>query len=223
MMGGTNAAAAAMMALFQRELTGDGQWIDAPCWQATVNTSKIEMAAYSYLGIPFSRMRGQTLVGLEPMACRDGYVYTLWAADSHYQALKKLLGNPDGLDTELFDTLAGRQQNDDVLRLVIREELKKHDMKYLVDEGQKLGLTIGPVYKVSQAANHPHLAARDAFVAIEHPVAGRFLFPRQMVSMTATPAIPSRAPMLGEHNKEILDRLAIPREDQHGLHAAGVI
>jgi CoA:oxalate CoA-transferase len=222
-MGGTNAAAAAMMALFQRELTGDGQWIDAPCWQATVNTSKIEMAAYSYLRIPFSRMRGQTLVGLEPMACRDGYVYTLWAADSHYQALKKLLGNPDGLDTELFDTLAGRQQNDDVVRAVIREELKKHDMKYLVDEGQKLGLTIGPVYTVSQAANHPHLAARDAFVAIEHPVAGRFLFPRQMVSMTATPPIPLRAPMLGEHNKEILDSLAIPREEQHGLHAAGVI
>ena len=222
-MGGTNAAAAAMMALFQRELTGDGQWIDAPCWQATVNTSKIEMAAYSYLRIPFSRMRGQTLVGLEPMACRDGYVYTLWAADSHYQALKKLLGNPDGLDTELFDTLAGRQQNDDVLRAVVREELKKHDMKYLVDEGQKLGLTIGPVYKVSQAARHPHLAARDAFVPIEHPVAGRFMFPRQMVSMTATPPIPSRAPMLGEHNKEILDRLAIPREEQHGLHAAGVI
>jgi crotonobetainyl-CoA:carnitine CoA-transferase CaiB-like acyl-CoA transferase len=41
--------------------------------------------------------------------------------------------------------------------------------------------------------------------------------------MTATPAIPSRAPTLGEHNKEILDSLAIPREEQHGLHAAGVI
>ena len=119
-MGGANAAAAAMMALFHRELTGEGQWVDVPCWQATVNTSKIEMASYSYSRLPFSRLRGASLVGLEPLACRDGYVYTLWAADSHYQALKKLLGNPIALDTELFDTLAGRQQNDDVVRGAIR-------------------------------------------------------------------------------------------------------
>ncbi len=222
-MGGANAAAAAMMALFHRELTGEGQWIDAPCWQATVNTSKIEMAAYTYTGIPFSRMRGQTLVGLEPLPCRDGYVYTLWAAEAHYQALKKLLGNPPGLDTELFDTLAGRQQNDDVVRAVIREELVKHDMEYLVNEGQKLGLTIGPVYTVAQAANHPHLAARDAFVEIEHPVAGRFKYPHRMVSLTATPPVPSRAPTLGEHNAEILDGLGIGREEQQRLRAADVI
>jgi crotonobetainyl-CoA:carnitine CoA-transferase CaiB-like acyl-CoA transferase len=222
-MGGANAAAAAMMALFHRDLTGEGQWIDAPCWQATVNTSKIEMAAYSYTRIPFSRLRGKTLVGLEPLACRDGYVYTLWAAESHYQALKTLLNNPSALDTELFDTLGGRQQNDDVVRAIIREELLKHDMEYLVSEGQRLGLTIGPVYSVSQAANHPHLAARDAFVEIDHPVAGRFLFPRQMVSMTATPPIPARAPTLGEHSNEILDELGISREQLQRFQAGGVI
>ena len=96
-------------------------------------------------------------------------------------------------------------------------------MEYLVREGQKLGLTIGPVYKVSQAANHPHLAARDAFIEIDHPVAGRFKYPRQMVSLTATPPIPSRAPMLGEHNREILDSLGISREEQKRLHTAGAI
>jgi crotonobetainyl-CoA:carnitine CoA-transferase CaiB-like acyl-CoA transferase len=96
-------------------------------------------------------------------------------------------------------------------------------MEYLVREGQRLGLTIGPVYKVSQAARHPHLAARNAFVEIEHPVAGRFLFPRQMVSMTLTPPTPTRAPLLGEHNEEILDELGISREKQHGFQVAGVI
>src|ERR1700691_5056896 len=37
MMGAATAAAATMMAIFQRDLTGEGQWIDAPCWQSTVN------------------------------------------------------------------------------------------------------------------------------------------------------------------------------------------
>ncbi|MBV8774433.1 MAG: CoA transferase [Deltaproteobacteria bacterium] len=223
MMGAANAAAAVMCALFHRDATGEGQWIDAPCWQGTVNTAKIEMAVYSYFGIPFSRLRGKQPAGLEPLPCRDGYVYTLWAADSHFTALKTLLDNPPVLDSELFDTLAGRQANDDALRMLVREQLAKYDMEYLVTEGQKLGLTIGPVYTVAQAANHPHLAARNAFAEITHPIAGTFKYPQHLVSLTATPPVPVRAPMLGEHNAEILDRLGITREEQQTLRATGII
>jgi crotonobetainyl-CoA:carnitine CoA-transferase CaiB-like acyl-CoA transferase len=222
-MGATTAAASAMMALFHREATGEGQWIDVPCWQATVNTAKIEMSAYSYVGIPFSRLRAKVQVGLEPLPCRDGYVYVLWAADAHWQALKQILRNPDLLDNEIFDTLAGRHQNDDILRALVREELAKFEMEHLVTEGQKLGLTIGPVHTVAQAVNHPHLAARGAFVEIDHPVAGRFKYPHRLVAMTVTPPRPARAPLLGEHNAEILERLGVSVDDQQGLRAAGVI
>lgn len=222
-MGAASAAASAMMALFHRDATGEGQWIDAPCWQATVNTAKIEMAVWSYVGMPFSRLRKNVSVGLEPLPCRDGYIYTLWAADSHWKALKQVLGNPDHLESELFDNLAGRPANDDVLRPMVKAELAKYDMEYLVREGQKLGLTIGPVHTVAQAANHPHLLARDAFVEIDHPVAGRAKYPHHLVSMTATPPQPRRAPLLGEHNAEILGHLGLSSADQQVLRAAGVI
>jgi len=223
MMGAASAAAAAMMALFHREATGEGQWIDAPCWQATVNTAKIEMAVWSYVGIPFSRLRKNVSVGLEPLRCRDGYVYVLWAADVHWKALKAILGNPECLATELFDKLAGRHENDDVLRPLVRAELAKHDMEYLVRDGQKLGLTIGPVNTVAQAAQHPHLRARNAFVEIDHPMAGRFKYPHHLVSMTETPPAPRRAPLLGEHNTEIFRRLGLSLAEQQGLRAAGII
>ena len=63
------------------------------------------------------------------------------------------------LESEVFDKLLGRQQNDDVLRPMIREELLKYDTEYLVREGQRLGLTIGPVFTVAQAAQ-PSASAR---------------------------------------------------------------
>ncbi len=223
MMGAATAAAASMFALFHREGSGEGQWIDAPCWQAIANTAKIEMSAHTYAGIPFSRKRGNVLVGLEPLPCRDGYIYTLWAADTHFTALKTLLHNPAELESEVFDTLAGRQANDDVLRAAIRKALLKCEMEYLVSEGQRLGLTIGPVYSVAQAAHHPHLRARNAFTEIEHPVAGRFEYPRSLVQMTETPPASSRAPLLGEHSAEILGRLGYSLEEQQGMRAAGVI
>ncbi len=223
MMGAANAATAAMMAIFHREATGEGQWIDVPCWQATVNTAKIEMAVWSYVGMPFSRLRKNVSVGLEPLPCRDGYVYVLWAADSHWKALKQILGNPEVLESEVFDTLAGRHANDDVLRPMVKAELARHDMEYLVREGQKVGLTIGPVHTVAQAANHPHLLARNAFVEIDHPVAGRFKYPHHLVSMTETPPAPGRAPLLGEHNAEVFGRLGYSATDQQGLRAAEII
>jgi CoA:oxalate CoA-transferase len=223
MMGAMTAAASTMMALFHRDATGAGQWIDAPCWQAVVNTAKVEMAVYSYAGFEFSRLRAKNPAGLEPSKCRDGYVYVLWVADAHFEVLKDLLGRPTALESELFDTMAGRQQNDDVVRSIVQQELLNFDMEYLVREGQKRGLPIGPVYTVAQAANHPHLAARNAFTEIDHPMAGRFKYPQHLVSMTGTPPTPGRAPLLGEHNAAILSALGYSIEEQRALRAAGII
>ncbi len=224
MIGATTAAAGAMFALFHREATGEGQWIDAPCWQAVTNTAKIEMAIYSYAGMPFSRLRASAPAGLEPSRCRDGYVYVLWVVDAHFEALKELLGHPPALAADIFKDAGSRSQNDDIVRHIIQQELAKYDMEHLVREGQKLGLPIGPVHTVAQAAENPHLEAREAFVAIDHPVAGRFRYPRALVRMTATEPAPRRAPMLGEHNAEIfLGRLGCSAEELTAMRTAGIV
>jgi crotonobetainyl-CoA:carnitine CoA-transferase CaiB-like acyl-CoA transferase len=224
MMGATTAAASTMMALFHRDRTGEGQWIDVPCWQSVVNTAKVEMVIYSYAGTPYSRLRAAAKAGLEPSRCRDGYVYVLWVVDSHFEALKELLGHPDALEGDLFKDTAARAEYDDVVRPLIQRELLKYDQEWLVREGQRIGLPIGPVLTVGQAAEHPHLKARGAFVEIDHPVAGCFKYPSRLVQMSATPPAPRRAPLLGEHNEEILcGRLEYSREELAQLHAAGVI
>jgi len=224
MMGATTAAASTMMALMHRAATGAGQWVDAACWQAVVNTAKLEMIVYSYAGMPYSRLRASAKAGLEPSQCRDGYVYVLWVVDSHFEALKDLLGHPDALESDLFNSTAARAEYDDVVRPLIQQELLKYDMDWLVREGQRIGLPIGPVLTVAQAAEHPHLNARKAFVEIDHPAAGRFRYPGPLVRMSATPPVARRAPLLGEHNEEILcGRLGYSREELAELRAAGVI
>jgi crotonobetainyl-CoA:carnitine CoA-transferase CaiB-like acyl-CoA transferase len=96
-------------------------------------------------------------------------------------------------------------------------------MDHLVTEGQRLGLTIGPVHTVAQAAHNAHLRARNAFIAIDHPVAGRFEYPRSLVQMSATPPQSTRAPLLGEHNGEILARLGYSTDDLQRLREVGAI
>lgn len=224
MMGATTAAAATMAALCHRERTGEGQWIDVPCWQSTLNTAKVEMAVYSYRGIPFSRLRAESRSGLEPLACRDGYIYTLWVVDSHFEALKELLGHPEVLENELFKTMKDRADNDDALRILMQQELMKYDMDDLVRRGQALGLPIGAIYTVAHAAEDQHLKVRGAFVEIDHPIAGAFRYPRALVRLSATPVSPSRAPLMGEHTEEILgQRLGYGGEKMAALRSSGVI
>jgi crotonobetainyl-CoA:carnitine CoA-transferase CaiB-like acyl-CoA transferase len=224
MMGATTAAAATMFALYHRERTGQGQWLDVPCWQSTLNTAKVEMAVYSYRGVPFSRLRSRSGVGLEPLRCRDGYVYTLWTVDAHFEALKELLGHPEVLESEVFATMQGRAENDDVLRPAVQAELLKYDMDDLVRRGQTLGLPIGAVYTVARAAEDEHLKARGAFVEIEHPAAGRFRYPGPLVRLSEIPASAARAPLLGEHTDEILSgRLGYGASQLDDLRAAGII
>lgn len=224
MMGATTAAAATMAAIFDRERTGKGQWIDVPCWQATLNTAKVEMAAYSYRGIPFSRLRAESRSGLEPLACRDGYIYTLWVIDSHFHALKELLGRPEVLDNELFKTMQGRAENDDALRVLMQQELMKYDMDDLVHRGQALGLPIGAIYTVAHATQDQHLKVRGAFLEIDHPVAGALRYPKALIRLSATPASPSRAPLMGEHNEEVLgQRLGYGAQEIAALRSSGTI
>jgi len=78
------------------------------------------------------------------------------------------------------------------------------------------------MYTVAQAANHPHLAARNAFTESDHPMAGRFKYPQNLISMTGTPPTPGRAPLLGEHKPAILSALGYSIEKQRALHAARV-
>ena len=102
MMGATTAAAASMMALMHREATGAGQWVDVACWQSVVNTAKIEMIVYSYAGMPYSRLRANAKAGLEPSRCREVTFTCRWVVDSHFEALKELLGHPEALESDLF-------------------------------------------------------------------------------------------------------------------------
>ena len=117
MMGATAAAAAVDVRDLPSRGNRVGQWIDVPCWQAIASTSKIEMAAYTYVGLPFSRMRGNVAVGLEPLPCKDGYVYTLWTADATTWRSKICCTIRRRSRAKSSTTIAGRQANDDVLRL----------------------------------------------------------------------------------------------------------
>ncbi len=101
----------------------------------------------------------------------------------------------------------------------------KYDKWYLFHGAQELRVPIVPVATMEDIRNFEQLKAREYFVEIEHPVTGRLTYPGAPFKMGETPwQIRCPAPLLGEHNEEILSgRLSYTKEDIVRLREQGVI
>ena len=163
--------------------------------EPTVNTAKIEMAGGVMSDCRSAGSEQIACVELEPLPCRDGYVYVLSAADSTSGVrFKDILAGPRNSTARSSMTSPAVHDNDDVLRPMVKAELLKQRHGLSRYRRAETGPTIGPVHTESQAATIAvsPLIARDAFTEIDHQSPGASTLPQHLVSMTRTPPVPAR-------------------------------
>src|SRR5262249_58195007 len=81
-----------------------------------------------------------------------------------------------------------------------------------------------PILNPAQVFAEPQIRMNDMIVEVVHPQAGRTLIPGVAVHFSDTPgSIRRPAPVLGQHNDEILTELGYTKEEIEGLRVAGVI
>jgi len=222
-MGGQAAAESAVIALFHRDLTGEGQWVDIGLQETLANNLKLEAGPFVFTGQGPGRLIRDVAVAMQPEPAQDAYVYVLVVADAHWEGVKAAMGHPEWAESELFATMLDRIANQDYMQLMLKEWYSQHPAEYIVERLQENGVTAGPVYDIPQAMSHPTSVARGLFVDVDHPVAGTATFPGAPAVMTATPFRTERAPLLGEHTAEVLGGLGYGPTDLVSLAAAGVI
>ena len=112
----------------------------------------------------------------------------------------------------------------------VKQEVEKwtlqHPVAQLVDRLLTVGVPAAPIYDIAQVVADPHIAgAREMFVDIEHPVAGKIKITGSHIKLSETPpTIRKPSPALGENNAEIFgDWLGISSEELEQLKAAKVI
>jgi formyl-CoA transferase len=71
--------------------------------------------------------------------------------------------------------------------------------------------------------NDPHLRARNMIVEVEHPVRGSYVTAGNPVKLSASPTRITTAPLLGQHNREILQELGYREADIAALREEGAI
>jgi len=212
-MAALNAFGAIMAALFHRQRTGEGQYIDLALVDCTYNSHDWALAAYSVTDGEVDPQRGGTQrAGAFPYGSfksKDGYIAIGLITEDHWVTMVKRMGREDLLTSPKFKTNSWRIQNADALRVIIEEWLQslpsdEEAIRILADE---LRLPVAPILSIGQFANDPYLSARMV-EKTPNPDYGELMLLKSPHKFSKTPPrIPGPASRLGQHTQELLQDL----------------
>jgi len=226
---GVHGLAAVCAALYHREKTGAGQYIDLSLLECMFHLHDTALQYYVMSEGKLNPDRfGSHHYLLAPCGifkARDGYV-VITVLDHQWELFCKTIGKTEWTADPRFADRTDRAANRMPLAELIEEWLQSFASR---DEPlailEKARILSAPVLDIAQIANHPVIADRGAMQAIEHPGIGAIALPKSPFRMSATPAmIRGRAPFLGEHNASVLGKyLGYSAEKVAKLTKAGVL
>ncbi|MBW2268680.1 MAG: CoA transferase [Deltaproteobacteria bacterium] len=204
------ATAWGLAAVYGRKIAGGGQQLDVSCSEVLgalfVGTENI--GRYAQDG-DFSS-RGAMMSGGPStiFPCKDGHVWMMALEPGQWDGLVEAMGKPDWAMVELFRDRLERVQNADLIEGKIMEWTLQHTKQEIMDLCQANACPSTAVYTVAEALEHPHVAAREFIVELEHPLMGRVRSLGPPIRLPESPGGPrTPAPLLGQHNENVYGTL----------------
>jgi crotonobetainyl-CoA:carnitine CoA-transferase CaiB-like acyl-CoA transferase len=204
---GLFALSAILAALYYRTRTGRGQYIDTSLVEAGVAMSVWEATEYfSGGGIPQPMGSAHRMSApYQAVRCADGYLTVAAANDRLFDRLCRLLGHPEWASRPEFANDTSRVRNRASLGALIESVTAARPRAHWLALFDANELPCGPIHNYAQVFADPHLLARGMVRETAHPTLGILRTLGSPVKMSVTPPDPGRrAPLLGEHTREVL-------------------
>jgi formyl-CoA transferase len=152
----------------------------------------------------------------------NDYVFIL-AQQQMWPALLRAIDREDLIGDPRYDTAGARAKHMAEVNALIEQwtsQRPKHEVMRILAEA---GVPCGACQDTDDVLNDPHLHARDMIVEVEHPVRGRYVTVGNPVKLSASPTAITTAPLLGEHNAEVLTELGYGEKEITTLREEGAI
>ena len=223
----THAAFAILAALWYREKTGKGQYIDVSMQETMVSVMEGAVVRWT-IGKELLTPIGSHNTNESPMAayrCKDGYIIICTVGNEHWARFCRAIGKPEWLSDPRYLNKGMRWAR----KYELQKEIEAITMQYTVKEvGEMMDrerVANSPIQNIRQVVEDPHLAARGYFVEVEHPIIGKAKLPGVPFKFSETPgAVEFRSPLVGEHNELILGKyLGISKEEIARMKEEGVL
>lgn len=208
-MTGMHAVAAITAALFHRERTGRGQYVEVSLLDALFHCHEVNVQIHTASGglVKPTRSGSQhpqvTPVGIFPAA--DGYLFLAVVTDRQWPMFCRAMGRPELATDERYAAVADRFAHRDEVVDLVETWLAGLTVEEAVRVLEAEWVPVGPIQSVEQAVNHPHLRERGTVQPIEDRVLGSFEIPRMPLRFPEMDEpLTLDAPFLGEHTEAVL-------------------
>lgn len=194
-------------ALYEREKTGKGQFIDVAMLDSTFSCLENAVINTCIFNKNPERVGNShpTSVPFQTFQTSDGEIIITCSRDSAFYSLCRAMGRPDMIQDERFAKAEARRLNKELLE----DEITRFTSTRTLDECEEtlnqFRVPNGRINTLTMICKDPQIAARDMIVKVEHPVAGTYQMagsPLKFSSLTEAHYEP--APTLGQHTREIL-------------------
>jgi len=224
-------------ALFLRNATGEGQYIDSSVHEALALTTEGQLPRWIYYkdGPPKRQVARQASTTPSPKALlrtADGKYVQMTGAAMSIARLKPMVEwmNRSGQAADLMDPKYYDPSQLNQHRAHVTEVVTAFMSSLTAEEAMKGGQEIaggpwGTVRAAEDLLGDEHFESRGFFVQVEHPELGEtFTYEGAPAVYSASPwQITRRAPLIGEHNTEVYGELGLDAAAIARLQAARVI
>jgi len=225
-VGGMNAAFAIMAALYHREHTGEGQFIDIALLDSIMPLMGW-VAANLLIGGQQPVLLGNDNFTAAPSGMfktRDGYINIAANQQQQWEDLAGELGLPELQSDPRFQERDTRKANRFLLTPLLEKKLTQNTTAHWVEVLNARGIPSGDVLSLEAALSSAQAAHRQVIADVEQPGIGNIKIFNLTARFSKTPAqIETPPPRLSEHTRAILAELGYGAEEIQALKEKAVI
>ena len=200
-------AQAILVALLERETSGQGQWVHSSLLAAQIQLLDFQASKYLFTGeVPQSTGNDHPTImpqGLYPTSTDPINIAS--GGESMWEKCCAVLEAPELRGDPRFATGEARAVNRAALNDAIAAKTRQHPAEHWIAEFNAAGIPCGPVLTIDKVFADPQVQCLDMAVPVRHPTLGEIRLTGQAAKMERTPAsIRTATPERGEHTEDVL-------------------
>lgn len=217
-LAGLSCAIGILAAVNARNLTGVGQKVDIALVDSAVASLEIINMIYLIEGRIPQRIgnRYESTYPYDSFKASDGSLVIGAANNKLWKNLCSVMERPELAEAPEYLEVKDRVARNEELKVIVEEWTTRHTVQEAFDLINDAGIPCAPIMSIDQIVKDPHIAGdREMFVKTSHPIAGELTITGSHIKLSDTPpTIRTHAPLLGEHNVEILKELLDMDEEE---------
>jgi formyl-CoA transferase len=215
-----------LVALFEREQTGEGKWVHTSLLEAMLSMLDFQASRWLMSGqvAPQAGNNHPTGIPTGVFETQDGHINIAASGDDLYKRFCHAIQRPDLLTDPRFATSRARSDNRDTIMEAIMPVTRQKTSAEWIQILNEAGVPCGPIYTIDKSFADPQVQHLEMAQTVHSPTLGQLTILGHPVSWgEKRNPLRSAAPELGQDNEEVFMSLGFTKEQIADLQQRGVV